>query len=153
MKFLLALATRYYNEELVRLAVNFTKQKDAVLSVLFVLDEELTRLIIDQLIDVGFIGEKPSAELRAAVINEYASQAKEQIGQIKKIGAEVGIDVDTEIKQGDFVSETMAKAIDDAVDLIILNRERQGAIAKILKSSAVDKLIRNAPCEVKVFES
>ncbi len=152
-KFLLSLAARYYNEDLVKYALAFAKQKKATLIVLFVLDEELTNGIIDQLIDVGFIGDKPSEELRGAVLNEYEEQAKKQLNSIKTIAEKEGVKISTSVVNGDFVDTTLARAIDNAVDLIILNRERKGAVSKLFKGSPVDKLIKNAPCEVKVFES
>ncbi len=153
MRFLLSLVARYYNEELVKYALDFAKQKEAKLSVLFVLDSEVTSSIMEKLVDMGFIGERPSTELGDAVVKEYEAQALEQIEQIQKLADKEGLTISTVIKKGDFADETMAKAISDAADLIILNRERQGALSKLFKSSAVDELIRNAPCEVKIFES
>lgn len=152
-KFLLSLAARYYNEEFIRYAVDFAKQRKASLSVLFVLDNEVANSVIEKLIDVGFIGEKPSTELQNAVLSEYEAQAKEQLREIKSIAGKLGVELNMNIKPGNFVDETVTKAVNEAVDLIILNRERQGAVAKLFKGSAVDDLIRNSPCEVKVFES
>lgn len=152
-KFLLSLAARYYNKDFVEYALDFTKSRNASLCVLFVLDSEVTSSIMNKLVDTGFIGERPSAELKDAVLNEYENQAKEQIDQIIEIAKSKKVEVQTIIKKGDFVEETVTNAINNAVDLIILNRERQGPVLKLLKSSPVDKLINNSPCEVKVFES
>ncbi len=152
-KFLLSLAARYYNDDLIKYAVDFAKKRKASLSVLFVLDEEVTNGVIDQLKDVGFIGDKPSSDLRGAVLSEYEEQAKAQINSIKEVAQKEGLELSTDLIQGDFVDATLARAMDGAVDIIILNRERQGAVSKLFKGSPVDRLIKNAPCEVKVFES
>ena len=135
------------------MALEFARQKGASLKVLFVLDSSVPGAIFERLTDIGFIGDKPSQELQEAVAGEYRKQAVEQLEEIKQVAQAKGVDCETAIEQGEFVDQTLGAVMKYAADMLIISRTRQSALSRLFVSSAVDRLIRQAPCEIKVFEA
>jgi len=136
----------------IEMALEFAKQKKASLKVVFILDSSVPGAIFERLTDVGFIGDKPSQELQEAVETEYRKQAVQHLDEIKKMAIAKDVDCETLLEQGEFVETTLAAVAKSAADVLIVSRTRRSALSRMLLGSAVDKLIRQAPCEIKVFE-
>lgn len=153
MVFLLTLSMTAQAPGAIDMALDFAKQKRASLKVLFILDSSVPGAIFERLTDVGFIGDKPSQELQEAVESEYRKQAVQQLEEIKKAAVAKDVDCEILLEQGEFVEETLAEVAKCAADVLIVSRTRQSALSRMLLGSAVDKLIKQAPCEIKVFEA
>lgn len=153
MVFLLALSTNLQTTEAAEMAVELAAQKEAELKVLYVLDSSVPQAIFERLSDIGFIGEKPSQELERVVSNEYREQAEKLLSDIRVIADKKHVKCTTFLEEGDFVERTIAGISRYAVDLLIITRTRQSPLARLFAGSAVDRLVRQAPCEIKVFEA
>ena len=153
MIFLLALSTSVQAPEAIEMALDFTHERGAALKVLFVLDSSVPGAIFERLTDIGFIGEKPSKELEDAVAAEYRKQALQQLSEIEAAAEEKGVDCTVELEQGDFTELTLSTVTKYAIDILIISRTRQSVLSRLFAGSAVDKLCRQAPCEIKVFEA
>lgn len=151
-KFLLALSTTQQSKEAIRYALDLAKQKKADLIVLFILDSNVPATIFEKLTDIGFIGERPSAELKDAISNEYIEQAKQVVEDIKKQAEASEVKCETHIEEGDFIDKSLEAIGRFAADMIILNRTRRSAFSRLFLGSGVDRLLRQAPCEIKIFE-
>jgi len=150
---ILALSTTFQSAEAIDMALEFVQQKGASLKVIFVLDSGVPGAIFEKLTDIGFIGDKPSQELQEAVAGEYRKQAVAQLEEIRQAALSKGVDCETAIEQGEFADQTLGAIMKYAADMLIISRTRQSQLSRLLVSSAVDKLIRQAPCEIKVFEA
>ncbi len=151
-KFLLVLSTTEQSNEVVGYALSLAKDKDAALFVLFILDSNVPATIFEKLTNIGFIGDKPGSELKEAISNEYADQAHQFLNDIKEEADTKGVSCKTFIEQGDFTDKALAAIARFAADMIILNRSRKSVFSRLLIGSKIDRLLRKAPCEIKIFE-
>lgn len=151
-KFLLVLSTTQQSSEAISYALSIAKNQDADLFVLFILDSIVPATIFEKLTDIGFIGDKPSSELKEAISNEYEEQAVQLLSDIKARAADKGISCKTFIERGDFTEKCLEAIARFAADMIILNRTRKSALSRLLIGSKIDRLLRKAPCEIKIFE-
>lgn len=151
--FLLALPTTELPAEVLELVLNFTAEKKANLVVLFVLDSSVPQTIFQRLTDIGFVGEKPGEELKQAVDLEYRRQAEELLAEVKKGCSQQQINCQVELVQGAFAEEILQAVATHAADLLILIRQRRSLLSRLFANSAIEHIIYQAPCEIKVFES
>lgn len=148
----LALSTMQRSSEAIDFALDYADKEHAKLVVLFVVDARVPNLVFEELTDSGFIGEKPSGELKTAIENEHRKQAKEKSDEVRKLADVRGLDYDLYLEEGDFFELSLQAIYRSAADLIILTRPRRSPLTRLFSSSAVDQLSRRAPCEVKIFE-
>lgn len=151
-KILLALSLTQQTQEGVNLAIELAGKKGAKLYVLFVLDSNVPDTIFEKLTDIGFIGEKPSSELRSAVAKQYRGEAEKQLDDIAKSAVRMNVECDVLLEEGDFTEKTLEAVAKFAVDMLVLTRTRRSALSKLFMGSGVDRLLRQAPCEIKIFE-
>ncbi len=151
-KFLLALSTTKYSKEAIDYAIDLAKQKEAELKVIFILDSNVPGTVFEKLTDIGFIGDKPSTDLQEAISNEYADQAKKVLVEIKDQSSEMGVECQTYLEEGDFGSKCLESIARFSADMIILARSRRSFFSRMFFGSAVDSLLRQAPCEIKIFD-
>ncbi len=153
MNFVLVLSASGQAPEAIGAAIEFTRSRDAKLAVVFILDETVPAAIFDKLTDIGFIGEKPGIELESAVGAEYERQAQETLREIERLAGEEKVSVTTEMVQGGVVEKSLEAVAHHTADILIIARNRQTFLSRVLANSGTDELIRQAPCEIKVFES
>lgn len=151
--FLLALSTTEVAPEVLKLVLNFTAEKKAQLMVVFVLDESVPQTIFQRLTDIGFIGEKPGEELEKAVYLEYQRQAEDLLAELKKACQNQGVNYSAQLLKGDFKEKILQAVASSAPDLLILVRQRRSLLSRLFATSAIENIINQAPCEIKVFES
>jgi len=153
MNFVLALSTTEQAPEAIASAIDFSLAKGAKLHAVFVLDATVPRAIFDKLTDIGFIGEKPGTELESAVAAESRRQAEATLAEVKRAAEAKGIDCGTEIVEGDFIDKSLEAAAKYAADTLIIVRTRRSFLSRLLAGTGIDNLVRQAPCEIKVFEA
>lgn len=151
--FLFALSTTEVAPEVINHVVKFAATKKAKLVTLFVIDESVPQTVFQRLTDIGFIGEKPSEELEKAVNLEYQRQAKQLLAEVKKVCAQQGVTCATKLAPGSFTETVLQEVAAFAADLLILIRERRSFLSRLLATSAVETIIYQAPCEIKIFEA
>lgn len=152
MNFVLALTTVEQAPEAVEAAIDFAVAKKAKLFAVFILDETVPTAIFEKLTDIGFIGEKPGAELESAVSLEYRRQAISTLAEIEGLAEAKGVDCETEIIEGDFMDKCLEIAAKYTADTLIIVRTRQSFLSRLFAGTGIDELVRRAPCEIKVFE-
>lgn len=153
IKVVLALSTLEVGPEAVAAAIEFSRVRGAKLFAVFVLDSTVPTAIFDKLTDIGFIGEKPGAELESAVSGEYRRQAAAILAEIKQIADDAGVECLGEIVEGDFVDKSLEAVARYAADTLIIVRTRKSFLSRFLTGTGMEHLVRQAPCEIKVFEA
>ena len=153
MNFVLALTTVEQAPEVVDAALDFASAKKAKLFAVFILDESVPAAIFEKLTDIGFIGEKPGAELESAVSLEYRRQAMTTLTEIEGLAEAKGVDCETGVVEGDFMDKCLEVVAKYAADTLIIVRTRRSFLSRLLAGTGIDELVRRAPCEIKVFEA
>jgi len=151
--FLFALSTTEVAPEVINQVVKLAAAKKAKLVTLFVADKSVPQTVFQRLTDIGFIGEKPSEELEKAVNLEYQRQAKELLAEVKTVCTKQGVDCDTKLIPGSFAETVLQTVAASAADLLILLRERRSFLSRLFATSAIETIIYQAPCEIKIFEA
>ena len=151
--FVLVLSTTEQAPEVIASAIDFSLAKGAKLFAVFVLDSTVPTAIFDKLTDIGFIGEKPGAELESAVSAEYRRQAAATLAEVKQAADAQGVECEVEAVEGDIVDNSLEAVARHAADTLIIVRTRKSFMSRLLTGTGMENLIRQAPCEIKVFEA
>lgn len=149
---LLILSTSRTSSNALEYAVTMAKKEGAKLIALYIIETELVDEVFDKFTDIGFIGDKPSAQLTEAIMKEYRQRGYEELGRVQIRAMEEGVDFDPLMEQGDFVEKALEVIERCNVDMAVTTRRRQSVFFRYLPLSTVDELKENAPCGVEVFE-
>lgn len=150
-KVLIVLTSAAMPEKAIDYAVSSANEKGAGVVALFLLETELSGEIFDKFTDIGFIGDKPSAELSESLMREYRQRGYEQLGRVQIKAMEEGVDFEPLMEEGSFVQ----KALDvmsryDAAEAVLFKR-RERRFLDYFSRSMADEVKKRAHCPVKVF--
>ncbi len=100
---------------------------------------------------ISFIGEliSPSDSLWATIEGELKNKAGAILKDLIAIAAQRGVDIKTEVREGDATEEVAAYADEMHADLIVLGLGGRSGMGRYLGRN-VDKILREAPCPVMV---
>ncbi|MFQ5442724.1 MAG: universal stress protein, partial [Thermodesulfobacteriota bacterium] len=100
---------------------------------------------------ISFIGEliSPSDSLWAAIEGDLRDKAGAILNDLIAIATDNGVDIKTEVREGDATEEVVAYADELHADLIVLGLGGRSGMGKYLGRN-VDKILREATCPVMV---
>lgn len=147
---MLILSPTRHLPESVNLAISLVKDSKRPLLAVFVLDTKVTDVISNRIVDVGFLGDKVSSQLQAAILKEYEDRGRRELEEVKQRAGEVGVQCETLIRKGDFVEECLRIAKEKEVEDMVVSRAERSNISRKLFGSAVNELLERAPCPVMV---
>lgn len=147
-KILLALSAACHLEKPIERALENAKPGETSLTVLFVVDQKAADSITTLLTNSGFIGEKPSDELRSTLMHEYRGRAKKHVEEVAELARQKGIEVNTYVREGEFEKECLSLIKELGIDLLVIPRCGRTPISELVTGSACDRLKINAPCNV-----
>jgi nucleotide-binding universal stress UspA family protein len=148
---LLALSAGRQGPELVEHALDWAIDVGGDLVVAFIIDAKVPERVTAQLVDSGFLGEKPSEEFLRALLSEYEDSARTALGQVEVRARERGVHIESVIVVGDFADACLSLIAERQVDRVFLCRQDRSALSRFLFGSAVDEVVRQAPCQVDVL--
>ncbi|MFQ6082168.1 MAG: universal stress protein [Candidatus Aminicenantia bacterium] len=148
----LALSTTRQSPRTIEYSLDLAQKESAKLIVLFIVDPGLPKLIFEKLIDMGFMGEKPSKQVVDAILKEYRERGKEQLEEIRKSTRSMNIECQTIITQGEFVKECLKIIKKEKPKQVILTRAKRTELSRFLFGSAVNELKKKSPSPIKVIE-
>lgn len=151
-KILLIMSFLRKSKKAVAEAINLAKELDAELTVLFVLDVEYADRIAHKLTDEGWLGNKPSDKLYAALLGEYKTQAEEMVAEIEGRAQELDIPIRTIIKSGSLLKEALRIASLEEPDLIVVTRRKRSSLSRLIFGSAVKALKEQVSCKVQIID-
>ena len=73
---LLTLSTTRQSPKTIDYALKKAQKEKASLIILFIVDPDLPHLVLDKMLDVGFMGDKPSMKLYQSILKEYRERGK-----------------------------------------------------------------------------
>lgn len=147
---MLILSPTRHNPKAVDLAISLVKDSGRRLLAVFVLDTKVTDVISDRIVDVGFLGDKVSSQLQAAILREYEDRGRRELEEVKQRAEQEGIQCKTLIGKGGFVEQCLRIAREEKVEDMVVSRAERSNISRKIFGSAVNELLEKAPCPVMV---
>lgn len=151
-KILLLLPTTGFSAKTVETAFELAREQGAELISCYVVDERLPESVSSWMIYIGFMGDKPSEEYRDVILKEYRKRAETDIEEVKRMASGEGIEIRSFLKEGDWAEETVKLAEEEKVELIVTSKPKEGQMGKLFFGSALEELLKSAPCDVTVVE-
>ena len=106
----------------------------------------------DKFTDIGFIGDKPSAQVSEAIMKDYRQRGYEELGKVQIKCMEEGVVFEPLMEQeGDFVESILSLVEGHSIALVVITGEKRSPLRRYLSKSPEDELKEKAGCEVEVF--
>ena len=151
-RIMLVLSTMRQSPKEIEYALQTAKKENAELLALFVIDSNVPSSVFQRLHEMDLIGEKPSEQLSEALMREYRQRGYEKLNEVEKKAKENNIHCTAYIEEGEFADEVLKMIKKLGVSLVILTRSHRSNISRFIFGSAVDELIKQSPCEVKIVD-
>ena len=151
-RIMLVLSTMRQSPKEIEYALQTAKKENAELVALFIIDSNMPGTVFQRLHEMDLIGEKPSEELSKALMGEYRQRGYEKLEEVEKKAKGKNVHCSIYIEEGDFAEEVLKMINKLGVSLVILTRSRRSNISRMFFGSAVDELIKQSPCEVKIVD-
>jgi nucleotide-binding universal stress UspA family protein len=151
-KILLILSTTRSSPKSIDRAIKLTREQEAELVLLYVLDLELPQSIVRHMAEEGWFGGQPSDDFYDALLHEYEIWGREKIEEIKNQAEAQGIPFRAVIKRGKFLSETLGFIETENVDHVIVTRRRRSNLSRFIFGSAVGELKARFMGKVQVID-
>jgi len=153
-KIMLALSPSRRSRETIDGALDLAKSEDTGILLVFVVEEDTPNKIASYISDRGFMGEKASEIFKKSLLEEYRERGREEIDALKKRCEGAGIPMTSQLRYGKFSDEILAAADQSGPRAIVLNkREDRTSLERWVFGSEVERVRKNANCEVKIIRS
>jgi nucleotide-binding universal stress UspA family protein len=147
---MLVLSPTRHNPRSVDLAISLVEKTGRPLLAVFVVDTKVTDAMSGRIVDAGFLGDRVSAQLQAAIEREYEDRGRRELEEVKARAEKIGIECEVAIRRGDFVEECLKIARQKRVEDMVVSRAERSKLSRKLFGSAVNELVGKAPCPVLV---
>ena len=147
---MLVLSPTRHNPRSVDLAISLVQSTKRPLLAVFVIDTKVADAISGRIVDIGFLGDKVSTQLKEAILREYEERGRRELAEVRDRAKELGIECEVMIRKGDFVGTCLKIAKEKQVEDMIVSRAERSNVSRKLFGSAVNVLLEKAPCPVMV---
>lgn len=149
---LLVLSAAGAGDRAIDYAVERAKKAGVGLVALYLLEAEPAKEASDAFTDMGFVGEKPSAQISETLIREYRQRGYEELGRVQIKAMEAGVGFEPLLEEGDFASKTLEAARRRDASLVVLVKGKERHFLRYFSKSYTDEVRARAGCEVVVIE-
>jgi nucleotide-binding universal stress UspA family protein len=149
---LLALSTTRQSPKTIDYALKKAQKEKAHLVILFIVDPDLPHLVLDKMLDVGFMGDKPSMKIYKSILKEYRERGKKITKEISKAADSLGIEWSTQVEEGEFTVECLKLIEEKKPKMTILTRTERSRLSRFLHGSAVNQLKRKTKCPITIVK-
>jgi nucleotide-binding universal stress UspA family protein len=149
-KVMLILSPTRHNPKSVDLAFSLVQKTKRSLVAVFIVDTKVSDAISGRIVDIGFLGDRVSTQLKNAILSDYETRGRRELEEVKHRAEELGITCETVVGRGDFVDESLRIAKEEKVEDIVVSRAERSNLSRRLFGSAVNQLLERAPCPVMV---
>ena len=132
------------------LALSMVQDTKRPLLAVFVIDTKVADAISSRIVDIGFLGDKVSDQLEAAILKEYEGRGRRELAEVKDRAQELGVECETMMSRGDFVEECLRIAREREAQSMVVSRAERSNLSRKLFGSVVDELLEQAKCTVLV---
>lgn len=151
-KILLLISTTCKSDKTESTALDIAKRNQAKLLILFILDDDLSEHIVDQMTQEGWFGGRTTEELHSCILKEYFSHGNRRIKEIENMAREQDIPVHSATARGDFVDVALDFIHQERPDLIIATRCRRSHLSNFIFGSPVAKLQKKVETEIMIID-
>jgi nucleotide-binding universal stress UspA family protein len=148
----LALSTTRQSPKTIDFALKEAQKEESRLLLLFIVDPDLPHLILDKMMDVGFMGDKPSTQVYDSILKEYRERGERIISDISQRADSVGIECEADMVEGEFVAECLKVIKRENPKKVILTRAQRSNLSRFLFGSAVNKLKEKSPSPIIIVK-
>ncbi|HHL40159.1 MAG TPA: universal stress protein [Deltaproteobacteria bacterium] len=149
---LVVLTTSRSSQRAVDYAVERAARQGARLLALFLVESEIAKGIFDTFSDIGFIGERPSAELTEAVMREYRLRGRERLAAVGEAARKRGVPFEARMEEGDFLPTVLRVIEESGAATAVVARRKLKTLRRYFSASLSEELREKAPCEVVIFD-
>jgi len=150
-KVLLVLSGHAKAQEAVTFAVKKAKDCNGALIALYLLETGAASDVFDTFTDIGFIGDKPSAQVSEAIMKEYRQRGYEELGKVQIKAMEEGVAFEPLLERGEPVEKVLSIIEKMEITTAVLVKRKRRAFFKYFSRSFADDIAEKASCEVVVF--
>ena len=151
-KILYLISTMITSPGAVSYVVHTAKREEAELIACFIISHRVPESVSSWLIYIGFMGDKPSGELKSAISDHYRQRAQAQLEEIEGLAREQGVPCRTQLLEGDLVKEGVRVAQEEGIDLLLLNEPDRSDFDHLIFGPMKEDLIDSLKCPVKVVD-
>ena len=118
-KVMLILSPTRHNPKSVDLALSLVGKTKRPLLAVFIVDTKVSDAISGRIVDIGFLGDRVSTQLKNAILSDYETRGRRELEEVRERAEGLGIPCETVIGRGDFVGESLRIATDEKVEDIV----------------------------------
>ncbi len=135
-----------YADNALKQALDIAKQSKGKIYLLHVIDDGFRQCSVDYCLDEGVVQK---------VLKDSVNNAQEKLqNEVKKVADEhAGIEIIYDTMRGVPYEEIIKEATDKKVDLIVIASHGKTGILRNLLGGVVDKVMKNAKCQVLLVRS
>lgn len=127
-----------YTKQAVKKGLMLAKALDAKVSAYYILDQ------------TAFVN-VPMDATTLSIYSLLEDEGKEAVEYVKKMGDEMGVEVEMNIDEGSPVKKIIDASKD--FDLIVMGTLGRGGLSKLMMGSVAEKVVRHASCPVMVVRA
>lgn len=139
-KLMLVLSNISFSASSVNYAIERAEKEEFELVAVFVLDEEIPESVSSLLMYIGFLGPKPTDDLKATLLSEYKKRAASELEHVEKLAGEKKLPMKKVLRKGKFVDEVLKVQEEEKADLVVTSKSRSPMLSQILSSYNLDEL-------------
>jgi nucleotide-binding universal stress UspA family protein len=133
-KLILVLSNISFSSASVEYAIKKSEEEGYGLITIFVLDEEIPESVSSLLMYIGFLGPKPTSDLKTTILEEYKKRAYSELARVEQLAKEKGLTMRTLLREGTFVDEILAVQEEENATLVIASKPRAPLLSQVLTS-------------------
>ncbi len=149
---LLSISTTRQSSKAIQHAINEAKKENAKLIILFIVNPDIPLLILDKMMDMGFMGDSPSKQLYQSLLDEYKERGSKILDNISEEAKSKGVKIQTSLIEGEFIEECLKIIKKEKPLKVILTRSERSNLSRFLFGSAVKTLKNKSPSAIEIID-
>jgi nucleotide-binding universal stress UspA family protein len=139
-KLMLVLSNISFSSASVEFALKKSEEEGYELITIFVLDEEIPESVSSLLMYIGFLGPKPTSDLKSTILEEYKKRAYSELAKVEQLAKEKGLPMKKILREGRFIDEILAVQQEERAEMIVTSKPRAPLLSQILTSHNISEL-------------
>jgi len=147
---MLVLSPSRHTPKSIDLALSLVQTSKRPLLAVFIMDMKVPNAISSHIVDIGFLGDKVSDQLKSTIHREYEARGRRELEEVKERALKLGIECETIVRKGDFVKQCLKIAREKKIEDMVVSRAERSNISRKLFGSAVNELLEHATWPIMV---
>jgi nucleotide-binding universal stress UspA family protein len=139
-KLMLVLSNISFSSASVEYAIKKSEEEGYELITVFVLDEEIPESVSSLLMYIGFLGPKPTNDLKTTILEEYKKRAYSELERVEYLAKEKGLAIQKILREGRFVDEILAVQAEENATLVVASKPTAPLLSQVLTAYNMEEL-------------